>query len=78
MNRLDELERETRALSVCEVAAFLGYSKNYVYQLIREGRIEGWFVVKGQYRFCPAKLVKWVRKKMEEGNGQKGGEGEVA
>jgi excisionase family DNA binding protein len=72
MNRLEQLESETRALSVCEVAAFLGYSQNYVYELIREGQIEGWFVVKGSYKFCPAEFVKWVRKKLAEGNGQKG------
>ena len=68
MNRLEQLENETRAWSVSEVANFLGYSTNYVYQLIHEGKIEGWFAIKGGYRFVPCELAKWLRKKLAEGN----------
>ena len=66
--RIEQLENETRAWSVSEVASFLGYSTNYVYQLIHEGKIEGWFAAKGGYRFCPCELAKWLRKKLAQGN----------
>ncbi|HLJ89688.1 MAG TPA: helix-turn-helix domain-containing protein [Candidatus Angelobacter sp.] len=72
MTRLEQLENEKRAWSVGEVADFLGYSRNYVYELIHERKIDGWFVGdKGGYRFCPCELAKWVRKKMAE-NGHNG------
>jgi len=73
MNRLEELENAKRAWSVEETADFLGYSRNYVYELIHAGKIEGWFIGdKGGYRFCPVELAKWLRKKMAangHGNG---------
>jgi excisionase family DNA binding protein len=64
MNYYDKLEDDHRAWSVCEAAHFLGYNKKYVYELIREGKIEGWFEVNGSYRFCPAKLKAWLEKKL--------------
>ena len=69
MNHIELLKNEKRAWSVCEVARFLGYSQNYVYELIHTGKIEGWFVVNGTYKFCPCKLAEWLEKKLEEGNG---------
>jgi excisionase family DNA binding protein len=63
MNYYDKLEDDHRAWSVCEAAHFLGYNKKYLYQLIRENKIEGWFEVNGSYRFCPAKLKAWLEKK---------------
>jgi excisionase family DNA binding protein len=71
MNRIEQLENEKRAWSVSEVAAFLGYAPNYVYELIHKNEIGGWFVAKdgAGYRFCPCELAKWLRKKLEEGNG---------
>jgi excisionase family DNA binding protein len=70
MNPYDRLEHEHRAWSVCEVAAFLGYSPKYVYQLIHEGKIEGWIKVEGGgYKFCPAKLKAWMEKRFG-GNGK--------
>jgi excisionase family DNA binding protein len=73
MNPIERLEKETRAWSVCEVADFLGYSQNYIYELIHAGKIEGWFMVSGTYRFCPVELAKWLRKKMDQGSGKNGG-----
>lgn len=66
MNPYDQLEHETRGWSVCEVAAFLGYSPNYIYQLIHENKIEGWIESNGSYRFCPAKLKAWMEKKFNK------------
>jgi excisionase family DNA binding protein len=63
MNYYDKLDDDHRAWSVCEAAHFLGYNTKYLYQLIREGKIEGWFEVNGSYRFCPAKLKAWLEKK---------------
>lgn len=66
MNPYDKLEHEHRAWSVCETAAFLGYSSKYVYQLIHEGKIEGWMKLEGGgYRFCPIKLKAWLEKRLE-------------
>ena len=66
MNPYDKLEHEHRAWSVCETAAFLGYSSKYVYQLIHEGKIEGWMKLEGGgYRFCPIKLKAWLEKRFE-------------
>ena len=77
MNRIEQLENEKRAWSVSEVADFLGYTPNYVYELIHANKIGGWFVAKGEggggYRFCPCELAKWLRKKLEEGNGNGNG-----
>jgi excisionase family DNA binding protein len=67
MNRIEQLKNEKRAWSVCEVADLLGYSQNYLYELIHAGKIEGWFVVNGTYKFCPAKLAEWLENKLEEG-----------
>lgn len=71
MNRIELLEKETRAWTVAEVADFLGYHPNYVYELIRKNEIGGWFVAKdgAGYRFCPCELAKWLRKKLAEGDG---------
>jgi excisionase family DNA binding protein len=83
MNRLEQLKNEKRAWSVEETADFLGFSRNYVYELIHAGKIEGWFVGdKGGYRFCPAKLAMWLEKKMAEcsqraGNGKPAGNGDA-
>jgi excisionase family DNA binding protein len=67
MNPYDKLDQEHRAWSVGETAAFLGYSKKYVYQLIYEGKIEGWMKLKGgTYRFCPIKLKAWLEKQFRE------------
>ena len=63
MTYYDKLDDDHRAWSVCEAAHFLGYNTKYLYQLIREGKIEGWFEVNGSYRFCPAKLKAWLEKK---------------
>ena len=73
MNQYDKLEHETRAWSVCEAAQFLGYNPKYVYELIRDNKIEGWFEVNGSYRFCPAKLKAWLEKKFREGGHPEGG-----
>lgn len=62
MDYYDKLDNEDRAWSVCEVARFLGYNTKYVYELIRKGKIEGWFVVNGNYKFCPAKFKVWLEK----------------
>lgn len=66
MNYYDKLDDDHRAWSVCEAAHFLGYNPKYLYELIREGKIEGWFKVNGSYRFCPAKLKAWLEKKTNE------------
>lgn len=71
MNPYDKLDHEDRAWSVCEAARFLGYNPKYVYELIRDGKIEGWFEVNGSYRFCPAKLKAWLEKKLAT-NGHQG------
>jgi excisionase family DNA binding protein len=66
MNPYDKLEQEHRAWSVGETAAFLGYSTKYLYQLIHEGKIEGWMKLEGGgYRFCPIKLRAWLEKQFE-------------
>lgn len=68
MNPYEKLDHEQRAWSVCEAAAFLGYSPKYVYQLIHEGKIEGWMKVEGGgYRFCPVKLKAWMEKRFGTG-----------
>ena len=83
MNRLEQLKNEKRAWSVEETADFLGFSRNYVYELIHAGKIEGWFIGdKGGYRFCPAKLVIWLEKKIAEssqrtGNGKRAADGDA-
>lgn len=69
MNLIERLKKETRAWSVCEVAKLLGYSQNYVYELIHSGKIKGWFVINGSYKFCPCKLAEWLEGKLEERNG---------
>jgi excisionase family DNA binding protein len=66
MTPYEKLEHQDRAWSVCEAAHFLGYSKKYVYELIRENKIDGWFELNGTYRFCPAKLKAWLEKKIGE------------
>ena len=64
MTRLEELDHEKRSWSVEEAADFLGFSRNYVYELIHANKIDGWFVGdKGGYRFCPAKLKIWMEKR---------------
>ena len=78
MNRLEQLKNEKRAWSVEETADFLGFSRNYVYELIHAGKIEGWFIGdKGGYRFCPAKLAIWLEKKIAESS-QRTGNGKPA
>ena len=83
MNRLEQLKNEKRAWSVEETADFLGFSRNYVYELIHAGKIEGWFIGdKGGYRFCPAKLAIWLEKKIAEssqhaGNGKPASNGDA-
>jgi excisionase family DNA binding protein len=73
MNPYDKLEHEQRAWSVCEAAAFLGYSSKYVYQLIHEGKIEGWMKVEGGgYKFCPVKLKAWMEKRFGASEKPKG------
>jgi len=73
MNPYEKLEHENRAWSVCEAAAFLGYSPKYVYQLIHEGKIEGWMKVEGGgYKFCPIKLKAWMEKRFGASDKPKG------
>ena len=71
MEKYGKLEHEEEAWSVGQVARFLGYSTKYVYELIRDNKIEGWFEVNGSYRFCPAKLKAWLEKRFGE-HGKKG------
>src|SRR5438874_3179039 len=73
MTPYEKLEHQDRAWSVCEAAHFLGYNKKYVYELIRENKIDGWFELNGTYRFCPAKLKAWLEKKFREGGHPEGG-----
>jgi excisionase family DNA binding protein len=73
MNPIERLEKETRPWGVSEMADFLGYSQNYVYELIHTGKIEGWFKVNGTYRFCPSEVAKWLRKKMNDDTRKNGG-----
>jgi hypothetical protein len=73
MDLYEKLEDQQRAWSVCEVAHFLGYNPKYVYELIRENKIEGWFEVNGTYKFCPVKLKAWMEKKFGR-HGHKGPE----
>ena len=70
MTHYDRLDHADRAWSVCEAARFLGYNPKYVYQLIRENKIEGWFEVNGSYRFCPAKLKAWLEKRIGTNGGK--------
>src|SRR5437762_14342510 len=83
MNRLEQLKNEKRAWSVEEVADFLGFSRNYVYELIHAGKIEGWFIGdKGGYRFCPVIFATWLEKKIADssqhaGNGKSASNGDA-
>jgi len=70
MDPFEKLEHQTRAWSVAETAAFLGYSRQTVYRLIREGKIEGWMRNRnGKIVFCPCKLKKWMEKRFKNNNG---------
>ena len=79
MNPYDKLEHEQRAWSVCEAAAFLGYSVKHVYKLIHQGKIEGWIQVEGGgYKFCPVKLKAWMEKRFNSDGRPSGSDGSSA
>ncbi len=71
MNPFEKLEHQNRAWSVAETAAFLGCSRQTIYRMIREGKIEGWMKNrKGKIVFCPCKLKKWMEKSFKDSDGQ--------
>jgi len=64
MNPFQRLEQKgDRMMTVAETAAFLGYSPNYLYELMHTGKIEGWLLLNGSYRFSPSRLRQWCEKR---------------
>jgi predicted DNA-binding transcriptional regulator AlpA len=63
MNPYEKLDHEKRTWDLKETAAFLGYSPKYFYSLVRQGKLDGcWLKLKGEYRFCPAKIKEWMER----------------
>lgn len=71
MNPYEKLDHEKRTWDLKETAAFFGYSPKYFYRLVQQGKLDGcWMKIKGEYRFCPAKIKELMERNFNSNGGR--------